>query len=186
MEPYFFEKQEDFRRWLDENHGRETELLVGFYKTNSGKLSMTWPESVDQALCYGWIDGVRKSLGEESYTIRFTPRRPTSIWSEVNIKKMEELQKKGQMTPAGLAAFKKRKKSKSGVYSHERKEEAKLPEVMQNEFMANKTAWEFFMKQAPSYRKAVMHLVISAKQEKTRQSRFEKLVNASTEGKRIL
>lgn len=185
MKPYFFENQEEFRQWLEKNHDKETELLVGFYKTKSDKPSITWPESVDQALCYGWIDGVRKSLGEESYTIRFTPRKATSIWSEVNIRKMKELQEKGLMTPAGLAAFEKRKESKSGVYSHERKEEAKLPDVMEREFRANKKAWEYFMNQAPSYRKAVIHLVISAKQEKTRQSRFEKLVIASAEGKRI-
>ncbi|MCW4467481.1 YdeI/OmpD-associated family protein [Flavobacterium sp. MFBS3-15] len=185
MEPHFFPKQDDFRAWLDKNHAKETELLVGFYKTNSGKPSMTWPESVDQALCYGWIDGVRKSLGTESYTIRFTPRKPTSIWSAVNINKMAELQKQGIVQPAGLAAFEKRTESKSRVYSHERKENAKLSAAMEKEFRAEKGAWEFFMKQAPSYRKAVIHLIVSAKQEKTQRSRFERLLNASKEGKRI-
>lgn len=186
MEPRFFKTQDDFRKWLDKNHEKETELLVGFYKTSSGKPSMTWPESVDQALCYGWIDGVRKSLGEEAYTIRFTPRKATSIWSAVNIEKMEALQMKGMMKPAGLAAFEKRKESKSRVYSHERKEAAELPADMEKQFKADKEAWEFFIKQAPSYRKAVIHVIISAKQEKTKQSRFEKLLNASREGKRIL
>jgi uncharacterized protein YdeI (YjbR/CyaY-like superfamily) len=185
MTPHFFETPEDFRQWLDKNHQKESELLVGFYKTGSGKPSITWPESVDQALCYGWIDGVRKSLGEESYTIRFTPRKPTSIWSAVNIDKMELLKNKGLVKPAGLAAFEKRTDSKSRVYSHERKTDAVLPANMEKEFKADAAAWEFFMKQAPSYRKAVIHLIVSAKQEKTQRSRFEKLLNASKEGKRI-
>ncbi len=186
MEPHFFKTQDDFREWLDKSHEKETEVLVGFYKTNSGKLSITWPESVDQALCYGWIDGVRRSLGGEAYTIRFTPRKATSIWSAVNIKKMEVLQEKGLMNPAGLAAFEKRKESKSGIYSHEQKEAAILPHAMEKEFKANKPAWEYFMKQAPSYRKAALHSITTAKQEKTQRSRFEKLLNASAEGKRIL
>lgn len=185
MDPHFFQKQDDFRAWLDKNHEKETELLVGFYKTSSDKPSMTWPESVDQALCYGWIDGVRKSLGAESYTIRFSPRKPTSIWSAVNINKMAELRNKGLVKPAGLAAFEKRTESKSRVYSHERKEDAQLSAEMEKEFKADKNAWEFFMKQAPSYRKAVIHLIVSAKQEKTQRSRFEKLLNASKQGKRI-
>jgi len=185
MKPHFFETPENFRQWLDKNHQKESELLVGFYKTGSGKPSLTWPQSVDQALCYGWIDGVRKSLGEESYTIRFTPRKPTSIWSAVNIDKMELLQNKGLVKPAGLAAFEKRTESKSRVYSHERQTDAELPANMEKEFKADATAWEFFMKQAPSYRKAVIHLIVSAKQEKTQRLRFEKLLNASKEGRRI-
>ncbi|AWH85361.1 bacteriocin-protection protein [Flavobacterium album] len=185
MEPHFFKTQADFRKWLDKNSEKETELLVGFYKTNSGKPSMTWPESVDQALCFGWIDGVRKSLGEESYTIRFTPRKPTSIWSAVNIKKMEDLQKKGLVKPAGMAAFEKRKEHKSKIYSYEQEEHAGLPEAMEKEFRANKQAWDFFMDQAAWYRKQMLYRITSAKQEKTQQSRFEKLLNASIEGKRI-
>ena len=185
MEPHFFKTPADFRKWLDKNHETKTELLVGFYKTSTGKASMTWPESVDQALCYGWIDGVRRSLGEESYTIRFTPRKPASIWSSVNIDKMADLQKKGLVQPAGIAAFEKRTESKSRVYSHERTEDAQLSAEMEKEFRAEKAAWEFFMKHAPSYRKAVIHLIVSAKQEKTQRSRFEKLLAASKEGKRI-
>ncbi|MGQ2982528.1 YdeI/OmpD-associated family protein [Flavobacterium sp.] len=133
MEPHFFKTPADFRKWLDKNHETKTELLVGFYKTGTGKASMTWPESVDQALCYGWIDGVRRSLGEESYTIRFTPRKPTSIWSAVNIDKMADLQKKGLVQPAGLAAFEKRTESKSRVYSHERTEAAQLSAEMEKD-----------------------------------------------------
>lgn len=184
MEPRFFEDQKDFRKWLDKNHDKETELLVGFYKVGSGKSSMTWPES-DQALCYGWIDGVRKSLSEDAYSIRFTPRRPGSIWSAVNIDKMEDLLKKELVKPAGIAAYGKRTENKSRIYAFEQKEDPKLPEEMEKEFKANGTAWDFFMKQAPSYRKQMIHRIISAKQEKTQNSRFEKLLIASAEGKRL-
>jgi uncharacterized protein YdeI (YjbR/CyaY-like superfamily) len=122
MEPIFFETQADFGKWLRAHAGKETELLVGFYKTGSGKPSITWPQSVDEALCFGWIDGVRKSLGPESYTIRFTPRKPTSIWSAVNIKKVAELTEKGLMQPAGLAAYAKRKEERSAIYAFENEE----------------------------------------------------------------
>lgn len=185
MEPHFFKTPADFRKWLDKNHEKESELLVGFYKTGTGKPSITWPESVDQALCFGWIDGVRKSLGEESYTIRFTPRKKTSIWSAVNIKKMEDLTDKGLVKPAGLKAYEHRTEAKSKIYSHERTEDAKLPAAMEKTFKANKKAWEFFTKQAPSYQKVIFHWITSAKQEKTQQSRFEKVLEASKEGKRL-
>lgn len=185
MNPHFFTTPAEFRDWLDKHFDKETELLVGFYKTSSGKPTITWPESVDQALCYGWIDGVRKSRDEESYTIRFTPRKATSIWSAINIDKMEKLMKEGLVKPTGIAAYEKRAENKSRIYSHERTEDAVLPAEMEKVFKANAPAWEFFMKQAPSYRKVMLHLIVSAKQEKTRQSRFEKLLNASAEGKRI-
>lgn len=183
--PTFFKTPADFRQWLEKHHSTEPELLVGFYKTGSGKPSITWPESVDQALCFGWIDGVGKSLGEESYTIRFTPRRPNSIWSAVNIKKVEDLKAKGLMKPEGFAAFEKRKEAKSRIYSHEQKESAKLSPEMEKNFKANKPAWKFFTTQAPSYQKVMLHHIVTAKQEKTRQSRFEKLLEASANGKRI-
>jgi len=185
MKPTFFANETDFRQWLDENHIIKTELLVGFYKTNSGKASITWPQSVNQALCYGWIDGVRKSLNEDRYTIRFTPRKPTSIWSAVNIDKMAQLQKEGLMQPAGLAAFNKRTEAKSKIYSHERTDEAVLPHNLEAEFKADIKAWDFFIKQAPSYKKAVIHIIITAKQEKTKRSRFDKLVAASANGERL-
>src|SRR3954466_13273011 len=121
MTPTFFTKQSDFRKWLQKNHKKETELLVGFYKVNSGKPSMTWSESVDEALCFGWIDGVRRTIDETAYQIRFTPRKASSIWSAVNIKKVEELKKKGLMKEAGLEAFSKRKEERSAIYSHEKK-----------------------------------------------------------------
>jgi len=185
MDPVFFETPEDFRNWLEKNYKSKTELLVGFYKVGSGKQSITWPESVDHALCFGWIDGVRRSLGAESYSIRFTPRKPNSIWSAVNIKKMEDLLAKGLVKPEGIAAYEKRTEAKSKIYSHERLEDAILPEERENAFKANAKAWDFFTKQAPSYKKVMLHHITTAKQEKTRQSRFDKLVKASEEGKRV-
>lgn len=185
MEPHFFKTPDDFRQWLEKHHTKADVLLVGFYKAGSKKESITWPESVDQALCFGWIDGVRKSRDEESYTIRFTPRRPNSIWSAVNIDKMEKLIEQKLVKPEGLEAYQKRKEEKSRIYSHERTEDAQLPAAMEKEFKENREAWDFFMKQAPSYRKAVLHLIVSAKQEKTQQSRFEKLLQASIDGKRL-
>ncbi|KOS06253.1 bacteriocin-protection protein [Flavobacterium akiainvivens] len=185
MQPTFFENQNDFRQWLDNNHETETELLVGFYKTGSGKPSMTWPQSVDQALCYGWIDGVRRSLGAEAYSIRFTPRKAGSIWSAINIDKMENLIEQGLVTPAGRAAYAKRTEAKSRVYSHERTEDAVLPSEMEKAFKSHKNAWEFFTTQAPSYQKVILHWITTAKQEKTRQSRFEKVLEASKAGRRV-
>jgi len=185
MNPTFFKTQADFRQWLTNNHNKEKELLVGFYKTSSSKESMTWPQSVDEALCFGWIDGVRRSVDAESYTIRFTPRKPNSIWSAINIDKMENLIALKLVKPEGLAAFEKRTENKSRIYSHEQKEVAKLSPDMEAEFKANTIAWDFFTTQAPSYQKVILHWLTSAKQEKTRLQRFEKLIHASTEGKRL-
>ena len=185
MSATFFQTQLDFRNWLEKNHQNEKELLVGFYKVGTKKPSMTWSESVDQALCFGWIDGVRKSIDEESYSIRFTPRKPTSIWSAINIKKVKELTKAGLMTAEGLKAFKLRKEEKSAIYSHE-KELAMLDPDFEKQFKANKKAWEFFTQQAPSYRKVMLHWITSAKQEKTRLSRLEKTIRESELGKRVL
>ncbi|RKS97411.1 YdeI/OmpD-associated family protein [Chryseobacterium defluvii] len=184
MSATFFATQEQFRAWLEKHHATEKELLVGFYKVGSKKPSMTWPESVDQALCFGWIDGIRKSIDKESYSIRFTPRKPTSIWSAINIKKMEELTKAGLMTSAGQRAFELRKEEKSGVYSHE-KEAVELDLTYEKQFKANKKAWEFFISQAPSYKKVMIHWIMSAKQEKTRLSRLEKVIRESELQKRI-
>jgi uncharacterized protein YdeI (YjbR/CyaY-like superfamily) len=179
--PTFFAKQSDFRKWLQKNHKKETELLVGFYKVGSGKPSMTWSQSVDEALCFGWIDGVRKSIDEESYQIRFSQRRPTSIWSAINIKKIEELKKQGLMQPAGLAIFEKRTESKSRVYSFE-KELVELPGYFKKQFKANKKAWDYFQSLAPSYRKISTHWVMNAKQETTRLKRLNQLISESAAG----
>jgi uncharacterized protein YdeI (YjbR/CyaY-like superfamily) len=184
MEPTFFPTKEAFRKWLEKHHQDEKELLTGFYKTGSGKPSMSWSESVDQALCFGWIDGVRKSIDHESYSIRFTPRKPTSIWSNINIKKVEELTKAGLMTPAGQKAFDLRKENKSGIYSHE-KAEVVLDPVYQKQFTDHQTAWDFFESQAPSYKKVIIHWIMSAKQEKTRLSRLEKAIDTSKQSKRL-
>ncbi|HCN84852.1 MAG TPA: bacteriocin-protection protein [Sphingobacteriaceae bacterium] len=183
QKPVFFETSAEFRKWLAENHQIEKELLVGFHKIGSGKPSMTWSESVDQALCHGWINGVRKSMGDESYTIRFTPRKPSIIWSSVNIKKIEELTQKGLMQPAGIESFKKRSEKKSGIYSHEN-ELKTLDDVYEKKFKSNKKAWDFFQAQAPSYKKVVIHLIMTAKQEKTRLSRLEGFMKDSEAGKR--
>ena len=181
MTPIFFASQSDFRKWLQKNHKKESEVLVGFYKVGSGKPSMTWSQSVDEALCFGWIDGVRKSIDNDSYQIRFTPRKPGSNWSAVNIKKIEELTKKGLMQPAGHAAFEKRIESKSGIYSFE-KEETELTPDFKKQFKANKKAWEYFQTLAPSYRKISTHWVMSAKQESTRKKRLNQLITDSRVG----
>lgn len=157
MTPVFFTNQEDFRSWLHQNHNKQTELYVGFYKKGSGKQSITWPEAVDQALCYGWIDSIRKSVDSESYCNRFTPRKPGSTWSNVNIKKVEDLIKKGLMHPSGLAIFEKRKAEKSGIYSFENNTKD-LPEDFLKKFKANKAAWDYFSAQAPSYRRTIIQI----------------------------
>jgi uncharacterized protein YdeI (YjbR/CyaY-like superfamily) len=184
MKPTFFATASEFRKWLKKHHQKETELLVGFYKVGSGKPSMTWSESVDQALCFGWIDGIRKSMGEESYTIRFTPRKSTSIWSAINIRKMEELTKTGLMTAEGEKAFSLRTEGKSRVYSHE-KESATLDAKYEKQFKKNKLAWNFFKTQAPSYRKVIVHWIMTAKQEATRLSRLEKTIKESEQQRRM-
>ena len=184
MDPIFFKNPAEFREWLEKNHQSETELLVGYYKVETGKPSMNWPDSVDQALCFGWIDGIRKKVDEESYCIRFTPRKPRSTWSRINIDKVEELTGKGLMHPAGIEAFNKRKENNSGIYSFEN-EIKDLPEEYAEIFKKNRPAWEFYSVQPPSYRKTMTHWILSAKQEATRISRLEKLIAGSGERKRL-
>lgn len=183
-EPVFFEKAAEFRKWLDKNHKKETELLVGFHKVGSGNPSMTWPESVDQAICYGWIDGVRKSLGADSYTIRFSPRKPSSIWSNINIQKVEALTQQGLMKPAGIASFEKRAEHRSRVYSFEQ-ENVVLDADFEKTFKANKKAWAFFEKQPGSYKKAAIWKIVSAKQEQTKLKRLQELIDDSEAGLHI-
>jgi len=180
----FFTTQEEFRKWLEKNHKKKTELLVGFYKVGSDKPSMTWSQSVDQALCFGWIDGVRKSIDKESYFIRFTPRKSTSIWSAINIKKIEELTQLGLMKPEGQKAFSFRTEKKSRIYSHEN-EVAELTPNFERQFKKNKLAWDFFKVQPPSYRKVMTHWIMSPKQEKTRLTRLEKTIEISAQQKRM-
>lgn len=178
MKPIFFPTKENFRKWLKENHLSSAEILVVFYKVSTKKPSMTWSESVDQALCFGWIDGVRKSIDGESYQIRFTPRKPNSIWSAINIRKIEELTKKELMFPAGIAAFEKRQEHKSKIYAFET-QAMQLPEEFLKIFMSNSIAWEYFENLAPSYKKTSIHWIMSAKQETTQQKRLQQLISDS-------
>lgn len=182
--PTFFRAQQDFRKWFEKNHEREKELLVGFYKITSGRKSITWRESVNEAICFGWIDGVRKSIDDESYCIRFTPRKPTSIWSAINIKKVEELAKKGLMHPSGLTAFSKRQEKKSAIYSYEKKPETLSPEFLQK-LKANKKAWVFFQTMAPSYQRSCFHWIMTARQETTKMKRLLELINDSEMKRKI-
>lgn len=184
MKPHFFKSNADFRKWLEENHNTMTELVVGFYKVRSGKFNMTWSQSVDEAICFGWIDGIRKSIDEERYCIRFTPRNPRSIWSKINIKKVEELTRKGLMAQAGLKAFSFRDNSKSGIYSFENLP-LKLPVEFEKVFSKNKSAWNYFSKQAPSYQKMICRWIMSASQETTRLSRLERTISASLNETRL-
>jgi uncharacterized protein YdeI (YjbR/CyaY-like superfamily) len=185
MKPVFFAKPENFRKWLESNHESRQELLIGFYKKGSKKPSITWPESVREALCFGWIDGVRRAIDAESYSIRFTPRRNNSTWSAINIKLVEELTTAGLMRPAGLRAFANRKDEKSGIYAYEQRKTAKLDAALEKRFRASPAAWTFFQAQAPWYRRTTTYWVTSAKKEETRGKRLEILISSSAAGRRI-
>ena len=185
IEPVFFATPEEFRAWLAAHHADERELLVGFHKKATGKPSMTWPESVDEALCFGWIDGVRRSLGEESYLIRFTPRKARSTWSAVNIDRARELIAEGRMRPAGLAAFEARTDDRSAIYAYEQRHAAKLEPDHEREFRANTAAWEYFQSRPPSYRRTAIWWVVSAKREETRRKRLRTLIEGSAHGRTI-
>jgi len=176
----YFAKPEELRAWLDRHHDDRDELLVGFHKRGSGVPSVTWPEAVDEALCFGWIDGVRRSVDERRYTIRFTPRRPRSVWSAVNIRRAKALEREGRMRPAGQRAFARRADERSAIYSYEQRRTAQLDPEMQERFRAARTAWEFFQGQPPWYRRAAVHWVTSAKRSETRERRFGILLASST------
>lgn len=182
MKPVYFKDQCEFRDWLENNHKEAKEILVGYHKVKTKKPSMTWSESVDQALCFGWIDGIRKSIDSDRYCIRFTPRKAGSTWSNINIKKVLELKRKGLMKTEGLEIFDKRKKT--GTYSFER-EKAVLNETLESVFRSNRTAWDFFIKQAPSYQKTMIYWIMSARQETTRKNRLNRLIVASEKCEKI-
>jgi uncharacterized protein YdeI (YjbR/CyaY-like superfamily) len=184
MSPKFFKTPSAFGKWLAAHHATSKEMWVGFYKRNSGKPSITWPESVDEALCFGWIDGIRKSIDEDSYKIRFTPRKPSSVWSAVNIANATKLIKQKRMQPAGLKAFEARKENRSGIYSYEQRS-PELVEPYLGKLKRNKAAWKFFQAQPPSYRKVMNWWVVSAKQEATRLKRIDKLIEESEQGRRM-
>ena len=181
----FFPTLADWRTWLQENHTNFDELWVGFYKRDSGRPSITWPEAVDGALCFGWIDGMRKSMDAASYKIRFTPRRPRSTWSAINIKRATELSKAGLMHAAGLSAFGKREGDRSAIYAYEQRKTAKLPAEFEKEFRRDTRAWSFFEAQAPWYRRTSTYWVISAKKEETQQKRLATLIACSARKKKI-
>jgi uncharacterized protein YdeI (YjbR/CyaY-like superfamily) len=184
--PVFFASAAEFRAWLGAHANTACDLTVGFYKVSSGRSSLTWPESVDEALCVGWIDGVRKRVDEQAYQIRFTPRRQGSIWSTVNVTKVEALIAQGRMKPAGLAAYRQKVERKTGVYSYEQEDALKLaPEELQA-FKRDKAAWAFFQKTPPSYRRTMIHWLVSAKQSATRARRLAKFIGSCAAGVRLL
>jgi uncharacterized protein YdeI (YjbR/CyaY-like superfamily) len=181
----FFGSPAEFRKWFEKHHSTAQELWVGFHKRGTEKASITWPESVDEALCYGWIDGVRKRIDDDTYTIRFSPRKPRSIWSVVNIRRAKELIEQGRMQATGLRAFQARETGRLGVYSYEQERPPGLDEAFEKKLKANKAAWGFFQVQAASYRKRTSWWVMSAKQEATRQKRLDKLINESAQGRTL-
>jgi uncharacterized protein YdeI (YjbR/CyaY-like superfamily) len=185
VEPIFFETPADLRAWLEEHHQTESELFVGAYRKATGKASLTWPQIVDEALCFGWIDGIRRGIDDEAWSIRLTPRKPKSNWSSVNIARVAELEKEGRMRPAGRAAFERRSEERSGIYSYEQRKEAKLEPEQQRAFEAHPDAWAFFNSQPPGYRRTATHWVVSAKREETRAKRLATLIEDSAAGRRL-
>jgi uncharacterized protein YdeI (YjbR/CyaY-like superfamily) len=184
MNPIFFTNRAGFRAWLEQNHDSAAEIIVGYYKSGSGRKGLSWEESVEEALCFGWIDSVRRSVDEQSYCNRFTPRRAGSTWSLRNIRKVEELIAGGRMHPAGIKAFEQRKEENSGRYSFEN-ERKELPDPMLQQFRRKITAWQYFEKQSASYRRTVTHWILSARKEETKQSRLQKLIDASARNERL-
>ena len=184
MQPKFFSSPEKFREWLERNHDGATELLIGFHKKSSGKKSVTYAEALDEALCFGWIDGVRKNLNETSYTIRFTPRKPKSIWSNVNVNHVERLKKEGRMHRAGLEAYERRAPERTGIYSFENAPR-ELPPEYEKTFRQNKAAWKFFQEQPPGYKRLMVFRTVSGKKEETRLRRLKQLIESSEKGERM-
>ena len=182
--PVFFADPAQLRAWFVEHHKHAAELIVGYYKRDSGRPSVTWPESVDEALCVGWIDGVRRSIDAVSYQIRFTPRKPTSTWSAINIARIAVLTKEERMLPAGFAAFAARRENRSGIYAYEQRS-ATLPAKYAKIFKRDAAAWRFFQSQTPGYRKQMMWRIVSAKQEATRERRLALLMKHSARGERL-
>src|SRR3989475_6892673 len=184
-DPPFFAKSSEFRAWLEKNHDKASEFWVGFHKKDSGKPSITWPEAVDEALCFGWIDCVRRSVNDTSYTNRFTKRKTRSTWSAVNTRRAEELISLGRMQPAGIKAFEQRSNERSAIYSYEQRQSAKLSGAFESQFRANKKAWKFFRAQAPWYQRVAAFWVVSAKKDDTRLKRLAKLIEDSENGRTI-
>jgi uncharacterized protein YdeI (YjbR/CyaY-like superfamily) len=184
MEPVFFASAREFRDWLESNHGTAGELWVGFHRRATGRPSMTWPESIDQALCFGWIDGIRRSLDAESYAIRFTPRKSAGNWSAVNVARAGELARAGLMTPAGMRAFESSDAERTQANSAARAE-AELEPAQEAQLRASAAAWNFWESQAPSYRRVAAYWVVSAKRDDTRQRRLDTLIADCAAGRRL-
>ena len=184
VKPTYFKSAADFRLWLEANHASAPELWLGFYKRDSGKVGITYPEALDEALCFGWIDGVRKRLDELRFTQRFTPRKPKSVWSLINVGHVERLTKTGRMKPSGLKAFAARHAAKTGIYSFENRPR-ELSLALQCRFKSNKAAWDYFQRQPPGYRRVTSFWVMSAKQEATRERRLARLMADSSQGRRL-
>jgi uncharacterized protein YdeI (YjbR/CyaY-like superfamily) len=182
--PEFFATPAEFAAWLERHHETAAELTVGFYKRGSGKPSMTWPESVAVALCFGWIDGVRRGLDDDSYTIRFTPRKPDSHWSRVNLAKAQELIEAGEMREAGRRAFGQRRPDRTAQASYERDKPAELEPEQEGRLRADPEAWAFFSAQPPWYRRTATHWVTSAKRPETRERRLQRLIEESAAQRR--
>ena len=183
--PQFFPTFADWRAWLEEHHADTEELWVGLYKRDSGRPSITWPEAVDGALCFGWIDGVRHSVDAISYKIRFTPRKERSVWSAINIKRATALSRQGLMHASGSAAFEKRQGDRSEIYSYEQRKTAKLPAAYEKQFRTRPAAWKFFQAQAPWYRRSCSWWIISAKKEETRARRLAALIDCCSRSETI-
>jgi uncharacterized protein YdeI (YjbR/CyaY-like superfamily) len=183
-EAHFFPDPAAFRAWLETNHQREAEVLVGFHKRHTRIPSLTWPQSVDEALCFGWIDGVRRRIDEDRYTIRFTPRRPHSIWSATNVRRFEELEAEGRVTEAGRKAFAARREDRTAVYAYEKAPQELPPEALER-LKADEKAYEYFSSEAPWYRRNATYWVVSAKRQETRERRLEQLIADSRAGLRI-
>lgn len=184
MKPTFFSSPDKFRQWLARNHDRETELLIGFHKKASGKKSITYAEALDEALCYGWIDGVRRNLDETSYTIRFTPRKPRSIWSNVNVNHVKRLTEAGRMQPPGIEAYERRDPKRTGIYAFENRPR-EFAHAYEKTFRQNKKAWKFFEELPPSLKRTLIFWVMSAKKEETQLKRLNQLIESSEKEVRL-
>jgi len=185
VKPRFFATPGKFRAWLAKNHARAPELLVGFFKKGSGKPSIDWPQSVDEALCFGWIDGVRRNIDADRYSIRFTPRRARSVWSSINIRRVKALSKEGRMSAAGLAAYQRRSKDRSAIYAYEQRASAKLTPAETRLFKAEGGAWENFSKMAPWYRQKALYWITSSRKPETRKSRLARVIAASAADRKL-
>jgi uncharacterized protein YdeI (YjbR/CyaY-like superfamily) len=185
MKPTYFRTPTEFRAWLKEHHDKETELWVGFHKKGSGKPSITWSEAVDEALCYGWVDSIRKRVDDKRFMNRFTPRKPSSNWSEVNVRRVEELTRQRRMRMPGRKAFEARRPKKTGTYSYEQRYEVTLSPELERRFRARKKAWTWFQDQSASYRSTALYWVMSAKKQGTRERRLATLIEDSAGGRRV-